>query len=127
MKACLWIFCHTGDTLEEEVAKNGADCYLHSILLESSGKRPKPMSRVLALVPYKDQKVLYHERLLRLTQKLGCHAEYLVDTSSIGGFLGRESSVVILDLVRTEGLGFQQQERRMAVAFSRCCDSFIMC
>lgn len=33
------------------------------------------------LVPYKDQRILYQERMLRLAQKSGCHVKGLADTS----------------------------------------------
>ena len=88
--------------------------------------RLKPKLKVVILVPYKDQKILYQERMLRLAQTLGCPAEHLADISTIDGFQGRESSVVILDLVRTKNLGFLEQEPRATVAFSRCRDSFII-
>lgn len=102
-------------------------CRFSSILLVRYAQScQKPKRRVLVLVLYKDQKILYQERLLRLTQKLGCHAEDLADTSTIDGFQGRESSVVILDLVRTEGFGFLEQEPHATVAVSRCRDSFII-
>ena len=64
--------------------------------------------------------------MLQLAQTLGCSAEHLADILTIEGFQGRESSVVILDLVRTKNLGFLEQEPRATVAFSRCCDSFII-
>lgn len=45
-------------------------------------------------------------RMLQLAQKLGCYAEDLLHTSTVGGFQGRESVITILDLVRIEHLKF---------------------
>lgn len=45
---------------------------------------------------------------------------------TIDGFQGRESFVIILDLVRTEDLGLLEQEPRATVALSKCRDSFII-
>lgn len=45
---------------------------------------------------------------------------------TIDGFQGRESFVVILDLVRTEDLGLLEQEPRATVALSICRDSFVI-
>lgn len=48
--------------------------------------------------------------MLRLAQKSGCHVKDLADMSTIDGFQGLESVVVILDLVTTEDLGFLEQK-----------------
>ena len=85
-----------------------------------------PELQVVILVPYKDQKILYQERMLRLAQSLGCRTDELAEVSTIDGFQGREGSVVILDLVRTRGLGFLEDEARITVAFSRSRDSFLI-
>lgn len=89
-------------------------------------KSYKLKDRVIIFVPYKDQKILYQEHILYLAQNLGCHAKILTYISTINGFHGRESSMLILDLVRIKGSEFLDQEQCMTVVFSRYPNSFII-
>lgn len=44
--------------------------------------------------------------MLRFSKSLGCRTDELVETSTIDDFQDRKGSIVILDLVKTKGLGF---------------------
>ena len=64
--------------------------------------------------------------MLRLAQSLGYRIDELAEVSTIDGFQGQKGFVIILDLVRTRGLGFLKDEVCITVAFSRSRDSFII-
>ena len=85
-----------------------------------------PEFQVVILVLYKDQKIFYQKRILRPAQSLGWRTDEPAEVSTIDGFQDWEGSMVILDMLRTRGLGFLEDEAYITVAFSRSRDSFLI-
>jgi hypothetical protein len=52
---------------------------------------------------------------------------YLMHSSSNMGYIGNEADNIIISLVRSRGLGFLDNERRMNVMLSRCRQSMLIC
>jgi DNA polymerase alpha-associated DNA helicase A len=94
---------------------------LHTLLCENKVLKA---TEIAVITPYTAQTRLIRQRLGEMSPAMTT----LVDIDTIDAFQGSERSVVIIDLVRSEGttIGFIGDERRSNVAISRAKDLLIV-
>jgi superfamily I DNA and/or RNA helicase len=94
---------------------------IRSVLFENGELRP---SDIAVITPYAAQKKVIRDHIVEIEGKQSLNIE--VDT--MDAFQGSERSVVIIDLVRSQGntIGFIGDERRSNVALSRAKDLLIV-
>jgi superfamily I DNA and/or RNA helicase len=94
---------------------------IRSVLFENGELRP---SDIAVITPYAAQKIVIRDHIVEIEGKQSLNIE--VDT--MDAFQGSERSVVIIDLVRSQGntIGFIGDERRSNVALSRAKDLLIV-
>ena len=83
-------------------------------------------SKVMLATPYKRQKELYLSMGCELKNTFGWSDKELPRIVTIDSLIGRESSLVILDLVNNGTEGFMRDVRRSCVAFTRAKDLFLV-
>jgi ATP-dependent RNA/DNA helicase IGHMBP2 len=94
---------------------------IRSVLFENGELRP---SDIAVITPYAAQKKIIRDHIVEIEGKQSLNIE--VDT--MDAFQGSERSVVIIDLMRSQGntIGFIGDERRSKVALSRAKDLLVI-
>lgn len=89
----------------------------------SSGNLAQMRGKIGIISPYKEQVHLLRRKISQIGNrlKLGTSSEETegIEINTVDAFQGREKDIIIISTVRTEGLGFLNDLRRMNVAITR--------
>jgi senataxin len=83
--------------------------------------------RIGVITPYKSQKILIKRMLaeIRLELKLPA-ADTSIEVNTVDAYQGREKDLIIMSTVRSDGIGFLSDYRRMNVAITRAKNFLIL-
>ena len=79
----------------------------------------KLKGRIGIISPYKSQVRQIRGTLARIKNKIGLGGEGDIEINTVDAYQGREKDIIIISTVRTNGLGFLRDYRRMNVAITR--------
>lgn len=79
----------------------------------------KLKGRIGIISPYKSQVRQIRGALARIRNKIGMGGDGDIEVNTVDAYQGREKDIIIISTVRTNGIGFLRDYRRMNVAITR--------
>lgn len=115
-----------GDTSKQNHAEADFICQLLITLVKSLSSRDRSLTqlknRIGIISPYRHQVRLIKNKLYHARDDLRLKSEDFascIEINTVDAYQGREKDIIIISTVRSHGLGFLNDYRRMNVAISR--------